>query len=74
MWLAHLLPAVALTITAPVQTTPSSAPVSGCSSVNLIEDVAFETVDLDESVWSVLPPKGGVAVDGYLSVPTVLYT
>ncbi|CRL17564.1 unnamed protein product [Penicillium camemberti] len=66
MWLAHVLPAVALTITAPAQTTPSSAPLSGCGSENLIEDVAFESIDLDDSVWTVLPPNGGAAVDGYL--------
>lgn len=70
MWLAHVFPAVALTITAPVQTTPSSIPVSECSSVNLIEDVSFETIDVDDSVWTVLPPQGGVVVDGYLFVPT----
>lgn len=70
MWLAHVLPAVALTITAPAQTTPSSAPLPGCGSENLVEDVAFETIDLDDSVWAILPPKGGAAVDGYLFVPT----
>ncbi|KAJ5209150.1 hypothetical protein N7449_003529 [Penicillium cf. viridicatum] len=66
MWLAHILPAVALTITAPAQTTPSSAPLSGCGSENLIEDVPFESIALDDSVWTVLPPKGVAAVDGYL--------
>ncbi|KAJ5773537.1 hypothetical protein N7457_008433 [Penicillium paradoxum] len=66
MWLVHVLPAVALTITAPGQSIPSSIPVSDCSSVNLVEDVAFETIDLDNSAWSVMPPKGGVTVDGYL--------
>ncbi|KAJ6152428.1 hypothetical protein N7497_006747 [Penicillium chrysogenum] len=66
MWLAQVLPAVALTITAPAQTTPSSAPLPGCGSENLVEDVAFETIDLDDSVWAILPPKGGAAVDGYL--------
>jgi hypothetical protein len=70
MWLARVLPAVALTITAPAQTTPSSAPLSGCGSENLIEDVPFESIDLGDSVWTVLPPKGGVAVDGYLFVST----
>jgi hypothetical protein len=69
MWLAHVLPAVALTIT-PAQTTPSSAPLSGCGTENLVEDVAFETIDLDDSVWTILPPKGGAAVDGYLFVST----
>ncbi|KAJ5846082.1 hypothetical protein EN45_018050 [Penicillium chrysogenum] len=66
MWLAHVLPAVAFTITALPQTTPSSAPLPGCGSENLVEDVAFETIDLDDSVWAILPPKGGAAVDGYL--------
>ncbi|KAJ5695063.1 hypothetical protein N7536_005475 [Penicillium majusculum] len=66
MWLVHVLPAVALTITAPAQTTPSLAPLSGCGSENLIKDVAFESIDLDDSVWTVLPPNGGAAVDGYL--------
>ncbi|KAK4871211.1 hypothetical protein LT330_000448 [Penicillium expansum] len=66
MWLAHVLPAVALTFATPSQATPSSAPLSGCGSENLIEDVAFETIDLDDSVWTVLPPKGGAAVDEYL--------
>ncbi|KAJ5499587.1 hypothetical protein N7453_008638 [Penicillium expansum] len=66
MWLAHVLPAVALTFATPSQATPSSAPLSGCGSENLIEDVAFETIDLDDSVWTVLPPNGGAAVDGYL--------
>ncbi|KAJ5486961.1 hypothetical protein N7530_001261 [Penicillium desertorum] len=66
MWLAHVLPAVALTISAPAQTTPSSAPLSGCDAENLIRDVAFESIDLDDSVWAILPPMGGAAVDGYL--------
>ncbi|KAJ6138627.1 hypothetical protein N7471_005113 [Penicillium samsonianum] len=66
MWLAHVLPAVVLTITVPTLATPSPAPPSGCGSENLIEDVAFESIDLDDSVWAVLPPNGGVAVDGYL--------
>ncbi|CAG8241607.1 unnamed protein product [Penicillium nalgiovense] len=66
MWLAHVLPAVALTITAPAQTTPSSAPLLGCGAENLIEDVAFETTDLNDSVWTILPAKGVAAVDGYL--------
>lgn len=70
MWLAHVLPAVALTITAPTPATPSPAPLSGCGSENLIEDVAFESIDLDDSVWAVLPPNGGAAVDGYLFVST----
>lgn len=70
MWLAHVLPAVALTFATPSQATPSSAPLSGCGSENLIEDVAFETIDLDDSVWTVLPPNGGAAVDGYLFVFT----
>ena len=70
MWLVHVLPAVALTITAPGQTLPSLAPLSGCSSENLIEDVAFETIDLDDSVWTILPPTAGTAIDGYLFVPT----
>jgi hypothetical protein len=70
MWLAHVLPAVALTISAPAQTTPSSAPLSGCDAENLIGDVAFESIDLDDSVWAILPPMGGAAVDGYLFVPT----
>lgn len=38
MWLAHVLPAGALNITTPAQTTPSSAPLSGCGSENLVED------------------------------------
>ncbi|CAG7936482.1 unnamed protein product [Penicillium nalgiovense] len=66
MWLAHVLPAVALTITAPVQTTPSSVPLLGCGAENLIEDVAFETIDLNDSAWTILPVKGGAVVDGYL--------
>ncbi|KAF7518649.1 hypothetical protein PCG10_010659 [Penicillium crustosum] len=66
MWLSHILPAVALTITVPAPTTPSSAPLSGCSSENLIKDVGFESIDLDDSVWTVLPPNGGAALDGYL--------
>lgn len=70
MWLVHVLPAVALTITAPSQTIPSLAPLLGCASENLIEDVAFETIDLDDSVWTVLPPTAGAVVDGYLFVPT----
>lgn len=70
MWPVHVLPAVALTITAPAQTTPSLAPLSGCGSENLIKDVAFESIDLDDSVWTVLPPNGGAAVDGYLFVFT----
>ncbi|KAJ6187922.1 hypothetical protein N7519_002830 [Penicillium mononematosum] len=37
-----------------------------CGTENLVEDVAFETIDLDDSVWTILPPKGGAAVDGYL--------
>ncbi|KAJ5384335.1 hypothetical protein N7517_002246 [Penicillium concentricum] len=65
MWLAHVLPAVALTITAPAQTTSSPAPLLGCGE-NLIKDVAFETIKLDDSLWTVLPPNGGAAVDGYL--------
>lgn len=68
MWLSHILPAVALTITVPAPTTPSSAPLSGCSSENLIKDVGFESIDLDDSVWTVLPPNGGAALDGYLFV------
>ncbi|KAI3140565.1 hypothetical protein CBS147326_2266 [Penicillium roqueforti] len=66
MWLVHVLPAVALTITAPSQTIPSLAPLLSCASENLIEDVAFETIDLDDSVWTVLPPTAGAVVDGYL--------
>lgn len=70
MWLAHVLPAVALTTTAPAQTTPSSAPLSGYGSENLIEDMPFESIDIDDSVWTILPPKGIAAVDGYLFVST----
>ncbi|KAJ5835194.1 hypothetical protein N7447_001220 [Penicillium robsamsonii] len=65
MWLAHIISAVALTITATAQTTSSPAPLLGCDE-NLIKDVAFETINLDGSLWTILPPKGGVAVDGYL--------
>ncbi|KAJ5551202.1 hypothetical protein N7535_000855 [Penicillium sp. DV-2018c] len=56
MWLAHVLPAVALTIT---------TPVSGCG-VNLIRDASLETLDTEDSVWTVLPPVGRSSEDGYL--------
>ncbi|KAJ5513939.1 hypothetical protein N7463_003491 [Penicillium fimorum] len=72
MWLAHVLSAVALTITATAQTTSSSVPLLGCDD-NLIKDVAFETIKLDDSLWTVLPLNGGAAVDGYLFVYLAIY-
>jgi hypothetical protein len=68
MWLAHILPAVALTITAPAQTTPSSTPVSGCDAVNLVRDVSLKTIDLEDSVWTVLPTVDRSSADEYLCV------
>lgn len=70
MWLAHVLPAAALTITSP-QTTPaavaSTSTLTSCGSGNLIENGSFDDTDVESgATWTVLP--GGSVQDGYLFV------
>jgi hypothetical protein len=63
VWLAHVLPAVALTITAPA---PSAA--TSCGTENLIQEGSFAGVDLDDGVWNVVGREPGTVVDNYLFV------
>lgn len=64
LWLTHVLPAVALTITAPV--TPSPTPVS-CGT-DLIRGGSFVGVDPNDGPWDIVGCEPGTVVDNYLFV------
>ena len=68
VWLAHALPAVALTITAP--STPVATPTT-CGTENLIKEGSFSGVSLDDGVWTVAGTDSGTVVDNYLFVLSV---
>jgi hypothetical protein len=72
VWLAHVLPVVARTITAPA-TTPSTTATS-CGTENLIQEGSFEGVDIEDGVWNILPPAGITVVDNYLYVLNFIYS
>jgi hypothetical protein len=69
IWLAHVLPAAALTVTSP-QTTPAaiastSTSTTSCGSGNLVVNGDFVDSDIESgSTWEI--PSGGAVVDGYL--------
>jgi len=71
VWLAHVLPAVALTVTAPA-TTPST-PATTCGSENLVKEGSFEGVNLDDGVWNVVGKETGIVIVNYLCVLNVIY-
>jgi hypothetical protein len=73
VWLAHVLPAVALTITAPA-TTPSTVATS-CGTDNLIQEGNLAGVDVtaEDGVWNILPQSGISVVDDQLFVLNLTY-